>query len=82
MAAIPSAVGVTDRRVVVVDGSNLATEGRTTPSLQQLDDGVQGQVAVVVQFADGDFQPVRGAGADHGVGLQGAQLADSGPPCG
>src|SRR2546427_559062 len=29
------------RRHVVVDGSNLATEGRATPSLAQLDEGVQ-----------------------------------------
>jgi hypothetical protein len=28
-------------RIVVVDGSNLATEGRTTPSLAQLDDAVR-----------------------------------------
>jgi len=30
---------------VVVDGSNLATEGRSTPSLAQLDDAVRGYVA-------------------------------------
>src|SRR4051812_10554780 len=30
---------------VVVDGSNLATEGRTLPSLQQLDDAVRAFIA-------------------------------------
>ena len=29
---------------VVVDGSNLATEGRTLPSLQQLDDAVRSYI--------------------------------------
>jgi len=36
---------MTDRHHVVVDGSNLATEGRTTPSLQQLDDAVRSYAA-------------------------------------
>src|SRR5579863_9470516 len=33
------------KRHVVVDGSNLATEGRTTPSLAQLDEAVRSYVA-------------------------------------
>src|ERR671919_611534 len=34
-------------RHVVVDGSNLATEGRTLPSLQQLDEAVRAFVAAL-----------------------------------
>ena len=37
---------------------------------------VQRQVAVLVQFADGDVQPVRGADEHDRVSLQGSELAD------
>jgi hypothetical protein len=40
---------------------------------------VQRQVAVVVQFADRDVQPVRGADEHDRVGLQGGELADPQP---
>jgi hypothetical protein len=37
---------------------------------------VQGQVALVVQFADGHVQPVGGADEYDRVGVQGGELAD------
>ncbi len=50
-----------DRRVVVVDGSNLATEGRTIPSLRQLDEAVQAYAledpgAEIVVVVDASFE--------------------------
>jgi len=36
---------MTETHHVVVDGSNLATEGRTTPSLAQLDEAVRAYLA-------------------------------------
>lgn len=39
--------------------------------------GVQRDVAVVVELAEGDSQPVCVADAYDGVGLQGAQLPDA-----
>jgi len=49
------------RRVVVVDGSNLATEGRTIPSLRQLDEAVQAYAledpgAEIVVVVDASFE--------------------------
>jgi hypothetical protein len=41
------------KRVVVVDGSNLATEGRTIPSLRQLEEAVE---AFVAEYPD--YEPV------------------------
>jgi hypothetical protein len=40
-------------RIVVIDGSNLATEGRTVPSLRQLEEAVK---AFVTEYPD--FEPV------------------------
>ncbi len=50
-----------ERRVVVVDGSNLATEGRTTPSLRQLDEAVRAYAAEdpgaeIVVVVDASFE--------------------------
>ena len=52
---------MTARRVVVVDGSNLATEGRTTPSLRQLDEAVRAYAqedpdAEIVVVVDASFE--------------------------
>ena len=49
------------KRVVVVDGSNLATEGRTTPSLRQLDEAVRAYSeedpeAEIVVVVDASFE--------------------------
>ncbi|MDA8312065.1 MAG: hypothetical protein M0Z46_15945 [Actinomycetota bacterium] len=49
------------RHVVVVDGSNLATEGRTTPSLRQLDEAVRAYAkedpsAEIVVVVDASFE--------------------------
>jgi Zc3h12a-like Ribonuclease NYN domain len=49
------------RKVVVVDGSNLATEGRTTPSLRQLDEAVRAYAeedpeAEIVVVVDASFE--------------------------
>ena len=40
---------------------------------------MQGQVAVLVEFADGDVQPWPGADEDHGTGPQAGELADPQP---
>src|SRR5271166_2512756 len=50
-----------ERRYVVVDGSNLATEGRTTPSLAQLDEAVrafsgENPGAQIVVVVDASFE--------------------------
>ena len=46
------------------------------PVVDQLDEHrVQRHVAVVVELADGDAQPVGVADADHGVGLERGELA-------
>ena len=50
-----------ERHVVVVDGSNLATEGRTTPSLVQLDEAVRAYAAEdptaeIVVVVDASFE--------------------------
>ncbi|HEX3947538.1 MAG TPA: hypothetical protein VHW47_07520, partial [Acidimicrobiales bacterium] len=50
-----------DTHHVVVDGSNLATEGRTLPSLQQLDEAVRAYVeedpgAQIVVVVDASFE--------------------------
>ena len=50
-----------NRRVVVVDGSNLATEGRTSPSLRQLDEAVRAYAgeepgAEIVVVVDATFE--------------------------
>ncbi len=55
----PAKPGVRHR--IVVDGSNLATEGRTTPSLEQLDDAVRSYLdenpkAEVIVVADATFE--------------------------
>ena len=55
MTAVPG------RDVVVVDGSNLATEGRTTPSLRQLDEAVRAYAeedpsAEIVVVVDASFE--------------------------
>ncbi len=49
------------KHVVVVDGSNLATEGRTTPSLRQLDEAVRSYAAEnpgaeIVVVVDASFE--------------------------
>ncbi|MGH9083283.1 MAG: NYN domain-containing protein, partial [Acidimicrobiales bacterium] len=56
---------MTDRRVVVVDGSNLATEGRTIPSLHQLDDAVR---AYALEDPDAEIVVVVDASFEHRVG--------------
>jgi len=50
------------RTVVVVDGSNLATEGRTTPSLVQLDECVQ---AFLEEYPDSEVIVVADATFEH-----------------
>ena len=55
MADVPA------KRVIVVDGSNLATEGRTTPSLRQLDEAVRAYAeedpeADIVVVVDASFE--------------------------
>ena len=50
---------------VVVDGSNLATEGRVTPSLKQLDEAVSAFAdehpgAEIIVVADATFRTSRG----------------------
>jgi hypothetical protein len=55
MADVPA------KRVIVVDGSNLATEGRTTPSLRQLDEAVRAYAeedpeAEIVVVVDASFE--------------------------
>ena len=52
------------RRVVVVDGSNLATEGRTLPSLKQLDEAV---TAFLEEYPDSDVVVVVDATFEHRV---------------
>lgn len=56
-----SATRATPRHRIVVDGSNLATEGRTTPSLDQLDEAVRAYLeehpkAEVIVVADATFE--------------------------
>ena len=53
--------GVTETHHVVVDGSNLATEGRTSPSLRQLDEAVRAYAeedpaAQIVVVVDASFE--------------------------
>jgi hypothetical protein len=50
------------RTVVVVDGSNLATEGRTTPSLRQLDECVH---AFLEEYPDSEVIVVADATFEH-----------------
>ncbi|MGH8980862.1 MAG: NYN domain-containing protein [Acidimicrobiales bacterium] len=52
------------RRRVVVDGSNLATEGRTTPSLRQLDEAVK---AYALEDADAEIVVVVDASFEHRI---------------
>lgn len=52
------------KHVVVVDGSNLATEGRTTPSLRQLDDAVR---AYAAEDPDADIVVVVDASFEHRI---------------
>lgn len=52
------------RRVVVVDGSNLATEGRTTPSLRQLDEAVK---AYALEDPDAEIVVVVDASFEHRI---------------
>jgi hypothetical protein len=53
------------------------------PLGEHLDElGVQRDVAVVVELADRDPQPVGVPDADHGVDLQGAELTDAHPGAG
>ncbi|MGH9086781.1 MAG: NYN domain-containing protein [Acidimicrobiales bacterium] len=55
---------MSEPHVVVVDGSNLATEGRTTPSLQQLDEAVQ---AYAAEVPDAEIVVVVDASFEHRV---------------
>jgi Zc3h12a-like Ribonuclease NYN domain len=52
------------QRLVVVDGSNLATEGRTTPSLRQLSEAVQ---AFLQEHADHEVVVVVDATFEHRI---------------
>ncbi len=52
------------RQVVVVDGSNLATEGRSSPSLNQLDDAVR---AFIEEHPDNEVVVVVDATFEHRV---------------
>ena len=53
------------------------------PVGEQLDElGVQGDVAVVAEFADGDAQPVAVADAHDGVGVEVAEFAGAHPGAG
>jgi hypothetical protein len=48
------------------------------PLEEELDEaGVDGDVAVVAEFADGDLEPPVAAPLRQGVGLEGAELADA-----
>ncbi len=53
-----------ERHVVVVDGSNLATEGRTTPSLRQLDEAVR---AYAAEDPDAEIVVVVDASFEHRI---------------
>lgn len=53
-----------ERRVVVVDGSNLATEGRTKPSLRQLDEAVR---AYAAEDPDAEIVVVVDASFEHRI---------------
>ncbi len=55
---------VQGRHVVVVDGSNLATEGRTTPSLRQLDEAVR---AYAIEDPDAEIVVVVDASFEHRI---------------
>jgi Zc3h12a-like Ribonuclease NYN domain len=52
------------RQLVVVDGSNLATEGRATPSLRQLDEAVR---AFIEEHADTEVVVVVDATFEHRI---------------
>jgi hypothetical protein len=55
---------MTDKHFVVVDGSNLATEGRKTPSLAQLDEAVR---AYVSEHPDAEMVVVVDASFEHRI---------------
>jgi hypothetical protein len=56
-----------DRRQVVVDGSNIATEGRTTPSLAQLDEAIRSFLEEYPGFTSSDVIVVVDATFGHRI---------------
>src|SRR5271169_6492857 len=56
-----------DRRRVVVDGSNIATEGRTTPSLAQLDEAIRSFLEEYPGFTSSDVIVVVDATFGHRI---------------
>lgn len=56
-----------ERRRIVVDGSNIATEGRTLPSLAQLDDAIRSFLEEYVGFATTDVTVVVDASFGHRI---------------
>ncbi len=59
--------GNRDRRRVVVDGSNIATEGRTTPSLAQLDEAIRSFLEEYPGFTSSDVIVVVDATFGHRI---------------
>jgi hypothetical protein len=59
--------GNRDRRRVVVDGSNIATEGRTTPSLAQLDEAIRSFLEEFPGFTSSDVIVVVDATFGHRI---------------
>jgi hypothetical protein len=59
--------GNPDRRRVVVDGSNIATEGRTTPSLAQLDEAIRSFLEEYPGFTSSDVIVVVDATFGHRI---------------
>jgi len=55
------------RRRVVVDGSNIATEGRTAPSLAQLDDAIRTFLEEYPGFTTGDVTVIVDATFGHRI---------------
>jgi Zc3h12a-like Ribonuclease NYN domain len=55
------------RRRVVVDGSNIATEGRSTPSLAQLDDAIRTFLEEYPGFTTGDVTVIVDATFGHRI---------------
>ncbi len=56
-----------DRRRIVVDGSNIATEGRTLPSLSQLDEAIRSFLEEYRGFSTSDVTVVVDASFGHRI---------------
>ncbi|HUD17277.1 MAG TPA: hypothetical protein VMQ59_08435, partial [Acidimicrobiales bacterium] len=56
-----------ERRRIVVDGSNIATEGRTLPSLAQLDEAIRSFLEEYRGFTSSDVTVVVDASFGHRI---------------